>query len=134
MSYQTCGRPVLIHRRQIFDHKGTRAISRDKLSGIPPEEFVPERFITGSQLTDAIDPYSYAFGFARRWVTIPMSGSLPIDHYFKTTRECPGRYLAENSLFLIISWLMATVSVCKAKNAEGVEEFVEPTYITALIR
>lgn len=48
--------------------------------------------------------------------------------------ECPGRYLAENSLFLIISWLMATVSVCKVKNAKGEEEFVEPTYITALIR
>ncbi|KJA16690.1 hypothetical protein HYPSUDRAFT_219350 [Hypholoma sublateritium FD-334 SS-4] len=88
-------------------------ISRDKLSGIPPEKFAPERFMTGSQSTDAIDPYSYVFGFARR--------------------ECPGRYLAENSLFLIISWLMATVSVCKVKNAKGVEEFVEPTYITALI-
>ncbi|KJA25593.1 hypothetical protein HYPSUDRAFT_37635 [Hypholoma sublateritium FD-334 SS-4] len=89
------------------------AISRDKISGIPPEEFAPERFMTEAQSTDAIDPYLYAFGFSRR--------------------ECPGRHLADNSLFLIISWLVATVSICKSKNADGVEEFVEPSYISALI-
>ena len=43
-----------------------RAISRDNLSGIPAEEFAPERFMTGAQSTDAVDPYSYAFGFSRR--------------------------------------------------------------------
>jgi hypothetical protein len=44
----------------------SRAISRDNISGIPPEEFAPERFLDDCVEKTALDPYSYAFGFGRR--------------------------------------------------------------------
>jgi hypothetical protein len=48
----------------------SRAISRDNISGIPPEEFAPERFLNACVEKTALDPYSYAFGFGRRCVVL----------------------------------------------------------------
>ncbi|KAI0628180.1 cytochrome P450 [Trametes polyzona] len=59
----------------------TWAISRDPAVYPDPEAFRPERFLDGDKPSSgARDPYSYIFGFGRR--------------------ICPGRYLADASLFL----------------------------------
>ncbi|KAG0700751.1 cytochrome P450 [Suillus ampliporus] len=70
------------------------AISRDEISGIPPETFAPERFLDTCVEKTAIDPYTYAFGFGRR--------------------ICPGRFLADNSIFLFVTGLMATFNISPA--------------------
>ena len=45
-----------------------RLLSRDQDSGIDPEVFAPERFLESHVKKVALDPYSYSFGFGRRWV------------------------------------------------------------------
>jgi len=67
-------------------------IAKDETSGIPSSEFAPERFLPTSGTTELPpDPHDYAFGFGRR--------------------TCPGRTLGENSLFLLVSGIIATVTI-----------------------
>ena len=66
-----------------------------------PLDFKPERFLTNQS---APDPHQFVFGFGRR--------------------ICPGRNLADNTLFLTIAQSLAVFNIGKAVNANGVE--VEP--------
>lgn len=66
-----------------------------------PLSFDPTRFISPR---DEPDPSNVAFGFGRR--------------------ICPGRHLAETSLFLTIAQLLATFNIDKALDAEG--KVIEP--------
>ncbi|KAG0699929.1 cytochrome P450 [Suillus ampliporus] len=75
------------------------AISRDEISGIPPETFAPERFLDTCVEKTAIDPYTYTFGFGRR--------------------ICPGRFLADNSIFLFVTGLMAAFNISPAVEPDG---------------
>ncbi|KIJ60639.1 hypothetical protein HYDPIDRAFT_116936 [Hydnomerulius pinastri MD-312] len=67
------------------------ALSRDRVSGIPPEQFEPARFLEDHLPRPAVDPLTYTFGFGRR--------------------ICPGRFLGDNSVFLFISGLIATFEI-----------------------
>ncbi|CAI7591607.1 unnamed protein product [Penicillium glandicola] len=60
-----------------------------------PEEFIPERFLESKELTG---PHSYVFGFGRR--------------------ICPGRLLADSSLFLTIAQTLAVFDINKAVDKE----------------
>ncbi|KAI0759411.1 cytochrome P450 [Trametes elegans] len=53
--------------------------------------FVPERFLGEDDTAQATDPAAWAFGFGRR--------------------VCPGRHLAENSLFIFIATMLATFDI-----------------------
>ncbi|KAG1767145.1 cytochrome P450 [Suillus occidentalis] len=86
-------------------------LSRDQDSGIDPEAFSPERFLDTHVKRTAIDPYSYAFGFGRRM--------------------CPGRFLADNSVFMLVTSLVATMQISKPKDSHGVEKPFNPPYIPA---
>jgi len=86
-------------------------LSRDQDSGIDPEVFAPERFLESHVKATALDPYSYAFGFGRRM--------------------CPGRFLADNSVFMLITSMLATVRISKPKDSNGVEKPFDPPYILA---
>jgi cytochrome P450 len=86
-------------------------LSRDQDSGIDPEAFSPERFLDTHVKKTAIDPYSYAFGFGRRM--------------------CPGRFLADNSVFMLVTSVVATVRISKPKDSQGVEKPFNPPYIPA---
>ncbi|KAF8954901.1 cytochrome P450, partial [Flammula alnicola] len=79
------------------------AISTDETSGIPSGDFSPERFMTGEHAKDALDPHSYAFGFGH------------------------------NNMFLLISWLMATVNISKPKDEQGIEKPLNVTYTDGLV-
>ncbi|KAG1718955.1 cytochrome P450 [Suillus lakei] len=70
------------------------AISRDDISGISPDEFAPERYLDGCVERTALDPYSYVFGFGRR--------------------ICPGRFFADNSVFLFVTGLVSTFVISPA--------------------
>jgi len=57
-----------------------------------PMEYQPERFLKDGKLNpDVLDPASMAFGFGRR--------------------ICPGRHLSDNSLYLIVSCLLAVYDI-----------------------
>ncbi|KAG2116255.1 cytochrome P450 [Suillus cothurnatus] len=86
-------------------------ISRDQDSGIDPDAFSPERFLDTHVKKTAVDPYSYAFGFGRR--------------------ICPGRFLADNSVFMLVTSIVATVRISKPKDSHGAEKPFNPPYISA---
>ncbi|KAJ7618383.1 cytochrome P450 [Roridomyces roridus] len=65
------------------------------------DEFVPERFL--AEDTAPVDPGLWAFGFGRR--------------------ICPGKHLAENSVFIIISSLLATLDISLPPNGVVNPEF-----------
>ncbi|TFK80436.1 cytochrome P450 [Polyporus arcularius HHB13444] len=56
-----------------------------------PSEFIPERFLVTTSEAVPADPAIWAFGFARR--------------------ICPGKHLAENSLFIIIATILAAFNI-----------------------
>lgn len=63
-----------------------------------PEDFVPERFLPGAAQPTP-DSREYVFGFGRR--------------------ACPGRYLAENILFLTTSSILATTWITNPVGRDG---------------
>jgi len=68
-----------------------RAIAFSPNEKYDPQEFIPERFL---DLTQSItDPSLYAFGFGRR--------------------ICPGKALAENSLFILVASILASLDISK---------------------
>ncbi|KIK81856.1 hypothetical protein PAXRUDRAFT_832576 [Paxillus rubicundulus Ve08.2h10] len=89
------------------------AISKDERSGIPPEEFAPERHLANCVKETAIDPYSYVFGFGRR--------------------ICPGKYLGDNILFLLLSNIVFAVNISKKCDANGNEITLPPSYSPGLV-
>ncbi|KIK39059.1 hypothetical protein CY34DRAFT_89871 [Suillus luteus UH-Slu-Lm8-n1] len=106
-----------VYRAGYYIPKGTIVmpnvwlLSRDRDSGIDPEAFSPERFLDTHVKKTAIDPYSYAFGFGRRM--------------------CPGRFLADNSVFMLVTSMVATMRISKPKDSHGVEKPFNPPYIPA---
>ncbi|OCH83786.1 cytochrome P450 [Obba rivulosa] len=60
-------------------------ISREHNEKYDPDEFIPEQFLNPDE--PVRDPWSYAFGFGRR--------------------VCPGRYLAEDTVFILIVTILA---------------------------
>jgi hypothetical protein len=48
-----------------------------------------------------------------------------------TFRMCPGRFLADNSVFMLITSMLATVAISKPKDSNGVEKPFDPPYILA---
>ncbi|EEB95360.1 hypothetical protein MPER_05681 [Moniliophthora perniciosa FA553] len=90
------------------------AMAQDTISGIPTEVFAPERHMpehVGEKT--AIDPTKFAFGFGRR--------------------ICPGRFLGENSVFLLIAGLAATMDIAPEKDAQGNVIDPEPDYSGGLV-
>jgi len=107
------------HYRGYYIPKGTIvlpnvwAITKDDKSGIPSEIFAPERFLPDCVKETATDPYLYAFGFGRR--------------------ECPGEYLGNNNLFLLVSYISATVEIASTKDALGNDILRKPDFTAGLV-
>jgi len=79
-----------------------------------PDEFFPERF-----LDTATGPFTnvgniHAFGFGRR--------------------VCPGRYMADNTVWLTIASVLATFNLGKAKDADGNEIAVTGEFTNTFFR
>jgi len=69
-----------------------------------PGVFKPERFLPASGEHMQRDPVKIAFGFGRR--------------------ICPGRFLAENTIFVMAAQILAVFKISKAINDQG--ETIEP--------
>ncbi|GBE89573.1 hypothetical protein SCP_1602360 [Sparassis crispa] len=84
------------------------AMSRDETTYKDPGAFYPERFLCEPEGPG--EPYLGAvFGFGRR--------------------ICPGRYFAENGIWIVVATVLASFDICKAvsKNGKAVEPDVEFT-------
>ena len=93
-----------------------RAILHDENTYPKPDVFDPTRYLMsdGSLNKDAPRPEDTAFGFGRR--------------------RCPGRHLATESMWTVISHILATLKIEKARDASG--KILEPSgeYSSGLIR
>ncbi|EMD35958.1 hypothetical protein CERSUDRAFT_53073 [Gelatoporia subvermispora B] len=82
-----------------------RAIAFEPNVKYDPQTFLPERFLDDSTTTP--DPTAWAFGFGRR--------------------ICPGRHLAENSLFIIVATMLTVFNISPPKDGTIPEEFTSGT-------
>lgn len=82
-----------------------------------PFAFNPERYLANDQRPKTneqnVDPRTYAFGFGRR--------------------ECPGRFLADSSIWLMIASILATFDIQKATDDQGEEITPDIDYTGGLI-
>jgi cytochrome P450 len=87
------------HHTYSFD----RAILHNPKDYPDPDVFNPSRYLTPDGTFDPSvrDPATACFGFGRR--------------------TCPGRHVATASLFAVVSTLLASVEIVRAKDAEGIE-------------
>lgn len=98
-----------------------------------PEEFKPERFIGVPNRAPEADPRGLIFGFGRRWVYFQILDGLYHERLL-ITRLCPGRDLADASMFIAIATTLATCNISKPVDHEGkdIEPIVE--YCGGVIR
>ncbi|KIL54000.1 hypothetical protein M378DRAFT_93279, partial [Amanita muscaria Koide BX008] len=91
-------------------NNSSTAITRNEDKYPDPDSFNPERFLSlDGTLTD--DTVSYVFGFGRR--------------------TCPGRYMADKVVWLMIVSVLATFNISKARDEEtGNEIGVDPDAYT----
>ncbi|KIK42243.1 hypothetical protein CY34DRAFT_83884 [Suillus luteus UH-Slu-Lm8-n1] len=84
------------------------AIMRDPGLYQDPEVFEPERWLARDAIEEEAgkerDPRAFVFGFGRR--------------------RCPGTHLVESSVWLLITSMLATLDIRKARDEKGVE--IEP--------
>ncbi|KAI0069315.1 cytochrome P450 [Artomyces pyxidatus] len=78
-----------------------------------PEAFRPERFLTEDGKVKDDPTLSAAFGFGKR--------------------ICPGRHLVDMTLYIVVSSVLSTFTVGKAKDAQGKEIPVDCAYTGALV-
>ncbi|EDR10143.1 uncharacterized protein LACBIDRAFT_248415 [Laccaria bicolor S238N-H82] len=79
-----------------------------------PEEFRPERYLKDGQIDPGVrDPVVAAFGFGRRM--------------------CPGRYLSDNSLYSIVSSVLAVYNVNAPVDELGKPKRLEANYTSGFL-
>ncbi|KAH7887310.1 cytochrome P450 [Phlebopus sp. FC_14] len=86
----------------------TWAMSRDESRYPNASQFNPDRFFNADGTLNDDEPQSFVFGFGRR--------------------ICPGRYVADASLWTSIATMLATLDFAWAKDAQGRDVVFEPMY------
>ena len=104
-----------------------------------PEAFRPERFIRNGKLdfSTSPDPAKFVFGFGRRYGagglnSIP-SANLTVAPSSHVDRICPGRYFAENGLFINIASVLHIFDITPPVDEEGREIKIEPRVSNGLV-
>ena len=98
-----------------------------------PEEFQPERYIKDGKLNlDVMDPDCAAFGFGRRSVNVHIQILRTITPHLILS-ICPGRYLSDNSLYSIVSCLLAVYDIKPPVDDQGNTLKLKPEFTTGLL-
>ena len=100
-----------------------------------PQEFQPERFLKDGKLNpDVRDPECAAFGFGRRSVNaIYDSPSYYALITNSSTSICPGRHLSDNSLYSIVSCVLAVYDIKPPVDDQGNTLKLKPEFTTGLM-
>ena len=94
-----------------------RSIVHDTKHFNDPMKYQPERYLKDGILNpDVLDTDSIAFGFGRRLVYILSYIHLIIKNF---SRICPGRHLSDNSLYSIVSCLLAVYDIKPPVDDQG---------------
>jgi hypothetical protein len=81
-------------------------------------EYQPERYLKAGKLNpDMMDAGSAAFGFGRRSVNPTCSATYISFSIIPSI--CPGRHLSDNSLYLIVSCLLAVYDIKPPVDDQG---------------
>ncbi|KAH9887974.1 cytochrome P450 [Cubamyces lactineus] len=100
-----------------------------------PETFNPDRFLKDGKLNEGVlDPASVVFGFGRRHVSLVCYTGDVADADWRRwlPRICPGRYFADNSLFIHIASLLHTFDIMPAVDEYGAAIPVKYSVISGL--
>ncbi|KAJ7758742.1 cytochrome P450 [Mycena metata] len=89
-------------------------LSRAPDPDYPPENFSPERFLDNGRTHKPLSPLEYCFGFGRR--------------------ICPGRGLAENSIFLLAASIISSFDITPAIDGNGIKIPIDVQYSSGLVR
>ncbi len=110
-------------------------MSRDPVQYPDPEEFLPERFVDSSKSeADDHNPRNFVFGFGRRSVTLPFSARNTWHSIFESFRQCPGQLFADGNVYLVMSNIIATMDISRAKDEDGCEIITTPEFTSGLVR
>ncbi|KIK50476.1 hypothetical protein GYMLUDRAFT_987669 [Collybiopsis luxurians FD-317 M1] len=90
------------------------AINRDPDVYYEPDKFIPERYLESEKGPFGSINDIYAFGFGRR--------------------VCAGRYVAENTVWLTIASVLATITLGRAKDENGNEIDIPEEYTNGFFR
>ena len=97
-----------------------------------PMVFRPERYLKDGKLNpDVRDPDCAAFGFGRRSVNTTY---LPTYALINSSPSiCPGRHLANDSFFLIVSSLLAVYDITPPVDDQGNTLKLKPEFTAGLL-
>ena len=103
-----------------------RAIAFEPNEQYDPYEFIPERFLDHDK--PQLDPASWAFGFGRRYADVfflsLQSTIFNIISGFRSVFSiCPGKALAENSVFVIIACILSSLDILPPSSGNLKPEF-----------
>ncbi|KAL5478381.1 hypothetical protein ACEPAI_2565 [Sanghuangporus weigelae] len=90
------------------------AILRDPKRYPEPDKFIPERWLPAAGEDRPLDANKTAFGFGRR--------------------ICPGRFFAENSVFIGAASIMAMFDIQKAVDEHGTQITPAEDYVSGIVR
>ena len=97
-----------------------------------PMEYRPERYLKDGQLNpDVLDSGSVAFGFGRRSVDptyLAMCISCPLLFSI-----CPGRHFSDNSLYSIVSCLLAVYDIEQPVDDQGKITKLQPEFTSGFL-
>ena len=100
-----------------------------------PHEFKPERYLKDGKLDpDVRDPSCAVFGFGRR--SVNTTYSLKHKHSFKqyfSPSICPGRHLSDNSLYSIVSCLLAVYDIKPPVDDQGNTLKLKPEFTSGFL-
>lgn len=107
-----------------------RAMTHDETIYSDPDSFIPERFFTpDGKLND--DDTILAFGFGRRQIR---SLRMVAFRSYLPNRICPGRHMADATVWLEIASVLAAFDITKAKDDAGMDIEIPGLYSDGFVR